>query len=309
MRTFACGLIIAAATLSAQSARIDPERVLADRLQFSPKDISQARQGQPVVKVTIDGDELAAVGAIRLPGRKERLADWIKNIGHFRRSAELGVAQPVAQPPSAAAFSGLALDAKDRESLKQCTAEKCAMRVTSGAIAELQRAGGADANDVFHRMLLGELTDYIQHGNAGTIRQLAAKAATLTALSPELLTFIERYPSASLPAADQLFYWESMPAGSVQIVSLHHLIVYKPRPDEIWIADKNLYASRYFDTAVLVVGLYDAADGNGFYAVAGSRAISGYVGGAAGAVLRRQIQRTAADNVKIYLEWIRDSLA
>jgi hypothetical protein len=307
MRTLCC-LTIAAALLSTQPARLDPERVLADHLQFTAKEIGQAREGQPVVKVNVDGDELAAVGAIRLPGKKERLADWIKNIGHFRRSAELGVAQPIAQPPSAASFSGVTLDAKDLDALKQCTAEKCAMRVTSGAIAELQRTGGADANDVFHRMLLGELTDYIQKGNAGTVRQLAAKAATLTALSPDLLTFIERYPSASLPASDQLFYWAATPAGSVQIISLHHLIVYKPHPDEIWIADKNLYASRYFDTGVLVIGLYDAADGNGFYAVAGSRAISGYIGGAAGALLRRQIQRSAADSVKIYLEWIRDSL-
>ena len=308
MRTLACYLSIAAVTLSAQSPRIDPERVLAERLQFSAKEIGQARQEQPIVKVKVEGDELAAVGAVRLPGKKERLADWIKNIGHFRNAAELGVAQPIALPPAASAFSGVTLDAKDLDALKQCSADKCALRISTGAIAELQKNGMSTADDVFRRMLLGELTHYIQNGNAAATRQLASKATTLTSLSPELVTFLQGYPSGSLPGADQLFYWASTPTGAVQIVSLHHLIVYKPHPDEIWIADKNLYASRYFDTGILVVGLYDAADGNGFYAVAGSRAISGFVGGAAGSLLRRQIQRSAADTVKVYLEWIRDSL-
>ena len=36
---------------------------------------------------------------------------------------------------------------------------------------------------------------------------------------------------------------------------------------------------------------------------------SSQLGGVGGTVLRRQIQRSAADSVKIYLEWMRDSLA
>jgi hypothetical protein len=308
MRTLACWMV-AAAVLSAQAGRVDPERILAERLQFTAKEVAQARQGQPVVKVKIEGDELAAVGALRLPGKKERLADWMKNVEHFRRSAELGVAQPVPVPPAAAAFAGVTLDAKDLDSLKECTAQKCDMRVSTGAIAELQRGGMANANDVFRRMLFGELTDYLKNGNGGAVGPLARKAATLTAISPQLVTFLERYPSASLPGSDQLFYWASAPVGSVSILSLHHFVIYRPRPDEVWIADKTIYASRYFDTGVLVAGLYDAADGNGFYAVAGSRAVSGYLGGAAGGILRRQLQRSAADSVKTYLEWIRDSLS
>ena len=301
-----------AVALAVQSARIDPERILADHFQFTSKELGQAAQGQAVVRVKVDGDELAAVGAIRLPGRKERLADWIKNIEHFRRSAELGIAQPVAVPPTAGAFAGLTLDAKDREALSACTSAKCAMRMTTGAIAELQRSGMAAADDVFRRMLLGELTNYIKNGNAAAVGGLARKAATLTSVAPELAAFVERYPAATLPApptSEQLFYWASTPTGTVSIISLHHLIVYRPHLGEIWIADKNIFASRYFDTAVLIVGLYDAADGNGFYAVAGSRAISGYLGGTAGSLLRRQIQRSAADEVKMYLEWIRDSLS
>ena len=81
----------------------------------------------------------------------------------------LGIAQPVAVPPTAGAFAGLTLDAKDREALSACTSAKCAMRMTTGAIAELQRSGMAAADDVFRRMLLGELTNYIKNGNAAAV--------------------------------------------------------------------------------------------------------------------------------------------
>ncbi|HEY2433847.1 MAG TPA: hypothetical protein VGI12_14325 [Vicinamibacterales bacterium] len=304
-----CGaVVLAGAGIAAQTAGVDPEQLLSTRLAFTAAEVGQVRQGQPVVRVKLDADELSAVGAIRLPGRKERLADWVKNIDHFRRSAEIGMAQPIPTPPSAASLAGVTLDAADRQALQACTAEKCAMRVSADLLARIQHEPSR-ADEVFRGMLLAELTGYIAHGNAAAVAPLVQKATTLTALSPELARFLERYPSATLPSADQMFYWGWTPAGSVAILTLHHLILYKPRPGEIWIADKNLYASRYFDTGVLVIGLYDAADGNGFYAVAGSRATSGYLSGTAASLLRRRIQRSASDTVKVYLEWLRDSLS
>jgi hypothetical protein len=299
----------AGAVLTAQNVRVDPERLLAERLEFTSKEVGQVRQGQPVVKVKVDGEALSATGAIKLPGKKERLADWVRNITHFRASAELGVAQPISTPPSVAGLAGISLDSADLRALQECTAEKCAMRVSTGALAQLQRDGMSRADDIFRQMLLGELTAYLSHGNADTVRPLVEQAVTLRALAPELVTFVDRYPAATLPSADQLFYWAATPTGNVSIISLHHLVVYKPRPGEIWIVDKNLYASRYFDVGVLVIGLYDAADGNGFYAVAGSRAQSAHLGSTAATLLRRQVQRSASDTVKTYLEWIRDSLS
>jgi len=300
-------------TAAVQDARVDPQRLLADHFQFSARDLDRVRQGEPVVKVKVEGSELALVGAIHLPGKKERLADWVKNIEHFRRSAELGVAGVVPTPPSAASFAAVALDASDIAELQQCQTGKCAIRLPADTLGRLQRevrwgTANADsqANEIFRQMLLGSLTAYLAGGRHSP---LAGRATTLTAIAPELANYLARYPQATLANADHLFYWSAMPAGSATIVSLHHLTVYRARPTEIWIADENVYASRYFDDAVLVIGLYDAPDGTGFYAVAGSRMQSSQLGGVGGTVLRRQIQRSAADSVKIYLEWMRDSLA
>lgn len=317
MRTSLClGLILLTTVtgvgIGSQGARIDPARVLADRFQFTPRELSQVNQAQPVVKAKIDGDELALVGAVRMPGKKERLSDWVKNVAHFRRSAELGVAQIVPVPPAATAFASVALDPADLAELQHCAAGKCALRVSADALGRLQRDvqwgspnAASQANDVFRQMLLGYTSAYLKSGNASP---LVRRAVTLTAIAPELVTYLERYPQTPLSGADQLFYWSATPASSTTILSVHHLTVYTPRPSEIWIVDTNVYASRYFDAALLLIGLYDAPDGNGFFAVAGSRMMSSQLTGVAGTVLRRQIQRSASDSVKTYLEWIRDSL-
>lgn len=323
-------IAVAAIAVQAQAPRPDPERILADRFHFTAAEISQARQGQPVTRVESNGDDLTVFGASRLPGKKERLSDWVKNVDHFRRSAELGMAQVVAAPAAAAGFAGLTLDAADVAELQHCAAGDCAIRMSGEAVARLHQVpwgspgAASQANAVFRDMLVGYVNAYVRNGHAGIaafdgpharrsfdadMRLLVSRATALNRLSPELVSFLDAYPKTNLKASDQAFYWSIMPAGSSEIVGLHHLVEYKPRPGEIWIADKNLYASRYFDEGVLAMALYDAPDGNGFLAVVGSRVKASRLGGIAGTVFRRQIRNSAADSVKMYLEWMRDSLA
>src|SRR3954470_15329655 len=204
-------LVLATSAVSARQGRIDPERLLADRFQFTSKDVAQLRTGQPIVKVNVEGEQLGLVGAIRLPGKKERLADWVRNIEYFRRSAELGTAHVIHAPPTAAAFAGVPLDADA-------------------------------ASQSLPQTLLDYTTGYLKAGNSGVseayaadMRLLVARATTLTALSPDLVAWLDRYPSAPLPGADQLVYWSAMAAGSSSIVTLHHLVVYRAAPGETWI--------------------------------------------------------------------------
>ena len=50
-------------------------------------------------------------------------------------------------------------------------------------------------------------------------------------------------------------------------------------------------------------------DRKGYYLIAGSRARSYRLTGVTGRVLRGQVERAAISTVKMYLEWVRDSLA
>jgi hypothetical protein len=266
------------ALLALALAQADPARILSDRLGFSASEVQQAGNGQPVVKMltTDTREELGIVGVIRLNGKKERLTDWLRNIEHFRNSAQLGTTHVVPMPPTAEAFGGVQAEQSVRNDLFGWAAAY----VTSGATAF-----------------------------PDDMRRVIAQARVVNDLAPEFVAYLGEYPKTALTNADQLLYWASTPADSSSIVSLHHLIVYHPIGREVWIADKTIYATRYIDAGVLTVALYDAPAGSGFYAIAGSRVVSSELARPAAALLRSRIERTAADTVKTYLEWLRDSLA
>ena len=313
--------------------RADPEQVLRDRFQLSADEIAQARAGQPVAKLLASGsrDELAVLGAVRLPGDKARLAGWIKNIEAFRRAAELGTAYVVPSPPTSAAFANLSLDSKDLAELQRCRPGKCDIRLSPESMARIQRdvkwgtsEAAGQANTIVRDMLAGYAAAYATSGRAGIDalaaasstrsfaadnRGLFAQATTLSALSPALVSYLEHFPAGAPPGATQCLYWSAMPVEGVTLVSLHSLVVFQQTSGETMVADEILYGSRYFDAGAVVISLSDTAAGGGYYAIAGSRLKASQLGGAAGVVLRRQIERAALDSIRTYLEWMRDSLS
>jgi hypothetical protein len=75
------------------------------------------------------------------------------------------------------------------------------------------------------------------------------------------------------------------------------------------LADKQFYASRQIDAAVLMAAAVPTADRKGFDLAVGLRARAGALGGVSGVVLRRTIERETVAAIRTYLEWIRASLA
>jgi hypothetical protein len=304
-----------------QTAPSDPERVLGERFQFSPADISLARGGQPVARMIAGraGDELAVVGALRLDGDKKRLVDWVRNIEQFRHAAELGLTRGIGSPPAGQSFAELMLDAKDLSALQACRPGGCDLRLPDEVMTKLQGTvawGTPDAPRQATALVVQMLVDYAQAylrgGDAAVgnnFGDLLRGATTLYELAPEFAAYLERFPDSTLAGVDQRLYWTNLTEGSETVISLHHLVVYRRPSGDVIIADKTVYASRYFDVAALVLSMHDTADGKGYYLIAGSRARSSKLTGVAGRVLRGQVERAAAATVRMYLEWLRDSLA
>jgi hypothetical protein len=304
-----------------QTAPSDPERILTERFQFSAEDITQARSGQPIARMIAgrDQDELAVVGALRLDGDKKRLVDWVLNIEHFRHAAELGVTRAIASPPAAQSFAELVLDAKDLAALQACRPGDCDLRVPDEVMATFQNGvawgtpeGSAKANALFAGMLTEYAAAYVHGGDSAVSNDfgdLLRSATTLYELAPEFAAYLQKFPDSKLAGVDQRFYWTNLTGAWGSIISLHHLVVYRRPSGDAIIADKTFYASRYFDVAALVLSMQETPDGKGYYLIAGSRARSSRLTSTSGRVLRGQVERAAVATVKMYLEWLRDSLA
>ena len=326
---YLCPLTVAITLIAAQIApglgamqtSVDPERILSERFQFSAADVAQARAGQPVAKMIAGSarDELGVVGALRLDGDKKRLVDWVRKIERFRHDAELGLTRGIESPPAARAFAELVLDAKDLAALQACRPGRCDLRIPDELIAKFQSGvawgtpeAAAQANALVSDMLTDYAAAYLQGGDAAVFNDfgtLLRGATTLYQLAPEFADYLEKFPGRKLAGVDQRLYWTNLKDTSGSVISLHHLVVYQRPSGDVMIADKTFYASRYFDVGALVLSMQDTPDGKGYYLIAGSRAKSSKLTGAGARVLRGQIERTAAATVRMYLEWLRDSLA
>jgi hypothetical protein len=329
------GVIIVSAlpAPAAQVRSIDPERLLADRFGFTAAEVAQARSGQAVAKLlpAESSSDIAVLGAVRIGAKPDRLVDWFKDIASFRRAAELGAARRLSAPPRLDDFAELSLDSGELAALQACRPGNCDLRLGDQGMDRFQKgvdwtaADAARQASLLLRQLLLEYSQaYLTGGDAALgavhdaknprvradeFHQVLWQSKAMYDIAPALATYLEQFPKAELPGSEQFLYWAKGGAGPESSITLHQLIVYHAPGGEVFIVDKQLYASRYVDAALAVISVASTPDGQGFYALAGARARSTMLSGIAARLLRGTVQRATVDTVTTYLNWIRASLA
>src|SRR5262245_21238432 len=326
-----CGcLVLGMSPRIASVQTLDVERVLADRFGFSAAEVEQVRGGQLVIKtLPAPESEIGVGGVVRIPDDKDRLVRWIRDVEGFRKAADLGMSRKLSSPPAINDFGDLALDSGELGALQKCQPGDCALRLGDRAIAAFQGLDwsaadvGRRANLLARQLMLQYAEAYLRGGDealgaahnerqprlaADGIRALIASAANLRALSGPLATYLERYPKAPLSGVEEFLYWAKGSIGPEPLISLHHLVIHRDAGGGITIADKQLYASRYTDAALLVLWLAPPPDGKGYYLLAGLRARSTMLEGFAARLLRGRIEEESRSYTEIYLDWIRKSL-
>jgi len=317
----------------AQVRTIDTERELSTRFGFTSAEMGQVRSGQPVVRLlpSNDSTEVGVFGVVRINEPPDRLVYWLKDVASFRKAAELGLSRRLSDPPEIGDFAGLALDAGELEALQSCRPGKCDLQLGDKAIQRFQAGvdwtspdAGRQANLLVRQLLLGHAQAYLKGGDnalgayhnektprvaAEQFRQILWQSKNLYDLAPQFAAYLEGFPTARLPGAEQFLYWAKGGVGPEASITLHQLVIYRATGGEVFVADKQLYASRYSDAAMAVISLATTPDGAGYYALVGARARSSMLSGVAARLLRGRVESATRDTTKMYLEWIRQSLS
>jgi hypothetical protein len=321
------------ATADAQVRKVDAEKLLAERLGFSAAEIGEARAGHAVTKLlpSREATEVGVAGAVRISGTPDRFVYWLKDIAGFRKAAELGVSKKLSSPPEIGDFAELSLDAGELAALKACRPGKCDLRLGDKAIARYQSEidwtasdPGTRANLMMRQMMLAHAQAYLKGGDAALgiahnekaprvaadqFHALLYQSTTLYELAPAFASYLERFPAASLPGSEQFLYWAKGTTGPEASISLHQIVIHNAPGGEVIIADKQIYASRYTDAAMLIISLASGPDSAGYYAVIGARARSTMLGGMAARVLRGRVEKETVSTAAMYLNWIQQSLS
>lgn len=125
---------------------------------------------------------------------------------------------------------------------------------------------------------------------------------------PELNTYILGYPNAKPANVENSFYWEKMNFGlKPTLRSVHVLTMHGDKPNQplYVIAEKQLYSSHYFETALDLTFLFRGSDDPkqpGFYLVKTMGCEQAFLSGFKGAMTRRiAVSHAVSDMEKAWL--------
>jgi len=237
----------------------------------------------------------------------------------------------LSSPPSINDFGDLTLDAGELDALRKCKPGDCALRLGGQAVARFQAEvpwdapdAGRRANLLARQLLLKYAEAYLKGGDgalgaahderkprlvADDFRALIQDATNLYALAPQLAGYLAQYPGGPAVPVEEFLYWAKGGLGTEPSITLHHLVIYRDAAGGIFVANKQLYASRYLDASMLILWLAPPPDGKGYYLLAGVRGRSRLLEGFTARMLRGRIEEETRSYLRIYLDWLRKSLS
>ncbi len=330
-------LLAAGIGLSQTSPR-EPHTFLKSYIGFTDADLRTMEQGQVVAKVleTNNKTEVAVFGIVWINGPIDTFVRWQKDIERFEAGDAVQAIKKISNPPELSDFDNLTFPEDDLDALKKCKVGNCPVKIGTEGLTRLQSKvdwsapdAHKQANRLIRQMFLEHTQEYMRNGDEalGEYRDkkrptflekefdgLLENSPYLIRYVPELNRFLDDYPNADLPGAEDFFYWSKVKFGLKPTVRLNHVVVYPYEVEgrkTVVIGSKMLYASHYFHTALeLKVLVRDSTkpDAKGFYLISLNRSRSDGLTGLFGGIVRSKAQSEAQKGVASALNSAREAL-
>jgi hypothetical protein len=300
------------------------------RQAFEAAEIARLEAGEVVARVA-DGRsedrEIAVVAAVKIRVPRDQVASYYgQMISYVDGEVTLAFGR-FSSPPAVTDVNNLGFDPNEIEQLKSCRPGKCDIRLGGAGLDALRASidwNAPDSVDKVNAFARKAAVDYLAayqaRGDAALVTYndrsqpvslkdqwlgILANSPLFHDYSPELRAYLERFPNGTLPGARDVFYWVKENYGLAPVLSLVHGVVYAPpsRPDRTHVAQKQLYASHYYDGSLAIATLLDTQDAGrpATYLVYVNRSrgdlLKGGFGGLKRNVARSQARRAAEETI------------
>jgi len=292
----------------------EPHKFFREVVGLNEEQISAIRSGKAVAKVVESRtpDEVFVFGAVYVESTPESYLKLASDLDALRELPSYLAIQSFSDPPRLSDLDGFALDQQDIKELKNCKAGHCEVQLPTEAIDDLQHSIDWSAPDVAdrvnrlaQRMALQALLDYMQGGNsalgayrdkshpaavAETFASLIGRCEALPVYLPELHAYLLEYPKAKSDNVQTGFYWAKINFGLKPTFRIVQRIVYRQadaKEPVYAVAEKQLYASHYFQTAFDLTVCVKDAQRPGFYLITLKGSKQAGLTGLKGSVVRK----------------------
>ncbi len=277
MRLAALLGIIGAGFCLASSVTPDPEQeeILRSRVGLDEAELARIRRGLPVVHLVKAGDaaEILVWGAIYVNGKPSDFLGKYRNVEAMVDGRNYLDARRLPERPAIEDLNALRLEPADVENLRKCNPGDCEFQLTREAMDEFRTAidwksteATAQANRLARKMVLRTLDAYRREGNRAlgayhdkgnptsideSFQAVLSRVRGLPSYFPDFYRYLIAFPSGRPAHTSDYFYWERVNFGMKPTFRVNHVIVYQPADGlQTLVANKQLYASHYFHTAI-----------------------------------------------------------
>jgi hypothetical protein len=336
------GFIIAAILLlpivAGGQANSELQTYFRQNIGLSESEIASIRNGQPVAKSlpSRTPSEVFLFGAVYIHAAPESYVKFAHDYNRLRKlpnNLALGV---ISDPPRLSDFKDFTFNGDDIKSLKDCKPADCELQLPANSIEEFQKSinwSAANVNDQVNQLLqktaLERLQAYQREGNevlgvyndksnpTEVPKQFAYMLSYSKALPkylPDFYHYLLAYPNGKPANVEDSFYCARVKFGLKPTLRVVHVLTMSGKPGEpiaFAIAEKQLYSSHYFETA-LDFSFGVRGDNNptqpGFYLIMVMGSEQAGLTGAKGSIVRKAAVSRSVSNLRGALTTIKSTL-
>ena len=318
---FACTLhalvvLFAGAAFAADNPG-EPQKFFREYVGLNEGEIANIRAGKAVAKVVESRtpDEVFVFGSVYVQGSPDSYLKLASDMDALRKLPNYLAIRRFSDPPQLSDLQGFELEADDIKKLKDCKTGHCDVQLPTEAMETFQKSVdwsapdvAAQANRLGQQMAFQALQQYMQGGStalgtyrdkdhptvvAETFASLLSRSEALPVYLPELDRYLTDYPKVKTDHITSEFHWETVNFGLTPTLRIVQTIVYRGASaagPAYAVAEKQLYASHYFETALdLTVCVIDAERPSpaGFYIITLKGSKQAGLTGFKGSILRK----------------------
>lgn len=309
-----------------------------ENIGLSKEQIAAIRSGQPVAKALPSrmANEVIVFGVVYVHGAPKSYLEFARDFDALRKLPNYLALGVISDPPQLSDFNGFSFDSDDIKALKSCKPGNCLIHLSASSIEKFQQDinwSAPDANEqvnqLLQRITLERLLAYQREGNPAlgvyndtpnpteVPEEFAYMLSYYYAFPerlPDFYRYLLAYPGVRPANVENAFYWAKVKFGLkptlrvVHVVTMHGNTAGGP---VYLVAEKQLYASHYFDTALDLT--FCVSDGNdpeqpGFYLIRIMGSEQEGLTGFKGSIIRSVAVHRSVSSLRKSLAVIRDSL-
>lgn len=330
-------LIAWAGTPCLCQANPDLQTYFKEYIGLSDKQIGAVRSGTGFAKhlPSRTPAEVFVFGAIYINATPETYVSLSRDFERLRKVSGYLAIREFSDPPKRSDLQGFTFDSEDIKSLKKCKRGDCQIQMPASSIEDVQQSTDWSAqnvaeqiNQVLQTRALEGLTAYQREGNrvlgiyhdkqhpvdvSEQFKYMLSYSKALPKYVPDFYSYLLSYPNGKPASVEDRFYWAKVKFGLKPTLRVVHVVTMRGgSTDPVYvIAEKQLYASHYFQTALdLTFCVPDTSDSQqrGFYLIKAMGSEQAGLTGFKGSIVRKVALNRSTSSLQKSLTVIKNAL-